>query len=102
MHDVRAARIFSIAGRIAAAGLFCLGDKGCVGLSPVVVCPFKGRGRPEWKKEANREHARLRGPGERANSQLKNWAVLRRLRCCPYRAGEIARAVLVLQARESR
>lgn len=102
VHDVRAARNLHIAERIAAAGLFGLGDKGYVGLSPVVVCPFKGRGKPEWQKQANREHARLRGPGERTIAQLKNWDILRRLRCCPYRAGEIARAVLVLQHRESR
>ncbi|WP_017611029.1 IS5/IS1182 family transposase [Nocardiopsis xinjiangensis] len=102
VHDVRAARVFNIAERIAAAGLFGLGDKGYVGLSPVVICPFKGRGKPEWQKEANRVHARLRGPGERANSQLKSWDILKQLRCCPYRAGEIARAVLVLQSRKSR
>jgi len=97
VHDFRAARIFHLAGRISAAGLFGLGDKGYVGLSPVVVCPFKGRGKPERQKEANRVHARLRGPGERGNSQLKSWDILKQLRCCPYRAGEIARAVLVLQ-----
>ena len=41
-------------------------------------------------------------PGERAIAQLKQWDILRRLRCCPQRAGEITRAVLVLQLREAR
>ena len=67
----------------------------------MVFVPFKGRGEPQWKKEANSEHAKLRSPGERAIAQLKNWRILRKLRCCPQRAGEIARAVLTLQLREA-
>ncbi len=90
------ARVWRIGDRIAAAGLFGLGDKGYAGYSPAVLTPFKGRNKPEWKKEANRVHARLRSPGERTMAQLKNWRILRRLRCCPHRATEVARAVLVL------
>src|SRR5690625_2231393 len=102
VHDTRAARVWRIAERIKAAGLLGLGDKGYVGLSEAVFCPFKGRGKPWWKKQANSEHAKLRSPGERAIAQLKNWDILRRLRCCPQRAGEITRAVLVLQLQEAR
>ena len=32
--------------------------------------------------------------------QLKTWHILRKLRCCPWRAGHIAKAIHVLQARE--
>jgi hypothetical protein len=42
----------------------------------------------------------LRSPGERANAQLKSWRILRKLRCCPWRAGQLAKAIHVLQARE--
>jgi hypothetical protein len=49
---------------------------------------------------ANRAHARLRSPGERANAQLKCWRILRKLRCCPWRAGQLAKAIHVLQTRE--
>ncbi|MFW5421034.1 transposase [Nocardiopsis sp. CNT-189] len=101
VHDTKAARVWKIAERIEAAGLAGLGDKGYVGLSEVVFCPFKGRGKPQWKKDADSDHARLRSPGERAIAQLKNWDILGRLRCCPQRAGEITRAVLVLQLREA-
>ena len=93
--------MWRIAERIKAAGLLGLGDKGYVGLSEAVLCPFKGRGKPQWKKDANSAHAKLRSPGERAIAQLKNWDVLRRLRCCPQRVGEITRAVLVLQLKEA-
>jgi hypothetical protein len=46
-------------------------------------------------------HARLRGPGERANAQLKTWRILRKLRCCPWRAGQLAKPIHVLQLREA-
>lgn len=44
---------------------------------------------------------RLRVPGERANAQLKSWRILRKLCCCPWRAGQLAKAIHVLQARET-
>jgi hypothetical protein len=47
-------------------------------------------------------HARLRGPGERANAQLKAWEILTKLRCCPHRAGHLAKAIPVLQNHEAR
>lgn len=62
--------------------------------------PYKGKGKPGSQKDANRAHAKLRAPGERANAQLKTWKILARLRCCPWRAGQIAKAVLVLQTHE--
>src|SRR6266571_9536310 len=39
-------------------------------------------------------------PGERANAQLKTWRILRKLRCCPWRAGQLTKAIHVLQTRE--
>jgi hypothetical protein len=56
---------------------------------------------PASQKTANRAHARLRAPGERANAQLKTWKILSRLSCCPWRAGHIAKAIHVLQSRET-
>jgi hypothetical protein len=41
----------------------------------------------------------LRSAGERANAELKTWHILRKLRC-PWRAGHLAKAIHVLQARE--
>jgi len=43
--------------------------------------------KPQSQKDANRAHAKLRAPGERANAQLKTWKILRKLRCCPWKAG---------------
>jgi hypothetical protein len=61
---------------------------------------YRGRYEPASQKAANSAHAKLRAPGERANAQLKTWRILRKLRCCPWRAGQIAKATHVLQARE--
>ncbi|MFF5264317.1 transposase family protein [Actinomadura viridis] len=101
VHDLTAARIWGLIRAPAAAGLLVLADKAYQGAGEHIVTPYKGRGKPESQKEANRAHARLRGPGERANAQLKTWKVLRRLRCCPFRTGRIAKAIHTLQLREA-
>jgi hypothetical protein len=49
--------------------------------------------------QANKAHAKLRAPGERANTQLKTWKILTKPRCRPWRAGQLARAIHVLQLR---
>jgi DDE superfamily endonuclease len=48
------------------------------------------------RKQVNTAHARIRGPGERGNAQLKSWRILRRIRCCPTRATILVNAVQVL------
>ena len=48
------------------------------------------------QKAVNSAHARQRGPGERANAQLKAWRVLRKIRCCPRRVTDLVKTVLVL------
>jgi hypothetical protein len=58
--------------------------------------------KPEPQKETNRAHAKLRAPGETANAQLKAWKILTRLRCLPWLAGQIAKAILLSQAHEAK
>lgn len=82
-HDLTAARIWGILRDLAASGLIVLADKGYTGAGDHVRVPYRGRGKPVSQKAANRAHAQLRSPGERANAQLKAWRVLRKLRCCP-------------------
>jgi hypothetical protein len=101
VHDLRAARIWGILRALTAAGLIVLADKGYIGAGQHITTPYKGRNKPESQKTANRSHARLRGPGERANAQLKSWKILTKLRCCPHRAGHLAKAIHVLQTREA-
>jgi DDE superfamily endonuclease len=98
VHDLTAARIWGIIGEVEAAGLIVLADKGYIGAGEHVLTPYRGRNKPASQKAANSAHAKLRAPGERANAQLKAWHILRKLRCCPWRAGQIAKAIHVLQA----
>ncbi|MEV7968372.1 transposase family protein, partial [Sphaerisporangium sp. NPDC088356] len=102
VHDLRAARIWGVLRRLHAAEVIALADKAYVGAGERVLVPYKGKNKPASQKSANRAHAKLRGPGERANAQLKAWRILRKLRCCPLRAGQIVKAILVLQLREAR
>ena len=101
VHDLRAARIWGIVRELAAAGLITLADKGYHGAGHLLT-PYRGKNKPASQKQANRAHARLRSPGERASAQLKTWRILRKLRCCPWRAGQLAKAIHVLQIREAK
>ncbi|MEU9832582.1 transposase family protein [Streptosporangium sp. NPDC048047] len=96
-HDLSAARIWGIPRALERAGVVTLADKGYQGAEGSLVTPYKGRNKPVSRKRANRSHARLRGPGERANAQLKSWRLLRRLRCSPSKAGHLCKAIAVLQ-----
>jgi hypothetical protein len=100
VHDLTAARIWGILRELAASGLIVLAGKGYAGAGDHIHTPYRGRNKPASQKDANRAHAQLRSPGERANAQLKTWHILRKLRCCPWRAGQLAKAIYVLQAHE--
>jgi len=100
VHDKKAEWIRGVLDELEKAGLVTLADKGYTGSTWAKV-PYRGRNKPEPQKEANRAHAKLRARGERANAQLKTWKILAKLRCCPWRAGKLAKAIHVLQLREA-
>jgi DDE superfamily endonuclease len=100
VHDKKAEWIWGVLAELEAAGLVTLADKGNRGSDHAKI-PYIGKNKPESQKQVNRAHARLRAPGERANAQLKTLRILRKLRCCPWRAGTPAWAIHVLQAREA-
>ena len=99
VHDKNAEWIWGVLAELEAAGLVTLADKGYQGAVHAKI-PYRGKNKPESQKDANRAHAKLRAPGERANAQLKTWRILRKLRCCPWRAGKLAKAIHVSQLRE--
>ena len=100
VHDKKAEWVRGVLAELEDAGLVTLADKGYQG-STYAKIPYKGKNKPDSQKQANKAHAKLRAPGERANAQLKTWRILRKLRCCPWRAGQLARAIHVLQLRET-
>jgi hypothetical protein len=89
-----------VLAELEAAGLVTLADKGYQG-STYAKIPYKGKNKPESQNQANRAHAELCSPGEHANAQLKTWHILRKLRCCPWRAGQLAKAIHVLRICEA-
>ena len=100
VHDKKAEWIWGVLAELEAVGLGTLADKGYQGAAHAKI-PYRGKDKPESQKQANRAHAKLRAPGERANAQLKTRRILRKLRCCPWRAGQLAKAIHVLQIREA-
>ena len=105
-HDMGAATEHGILDAVAAAGVPVVADNGYQGAGPAVRVPQRRRrldpdtGRyrrlSQNQKDVNSAHARQRGPGERANAQLKSWKILRRIRSCPTRATELVNAVQAL------
>lgn len=103
-HDMGAARDHGILDALQAAQVKVIADNGYRGSGFEV--PQRRRPRdPETGKrpklsrnqrDVNSAHARQRGPGERANAQLKTWRVLRKIRCCPRRVTDLVKAILVL------
>jgi hypothetical protein len=100
VHDKKAEWIWGVLAELEAAELVVLADKGYQG-STYAKTPYKGKNKPPSQKDANRAHAKLRAPGERANAQLKTWKILQKLRCCPWKAGKLAKAIHALQIREA-
>lgn len=70
VHDTKAAWIWQIVAELERSGWIVLADKGYHGIDGLLA-PYKGRGKPESQKQANRAHARLRAPVN-ANAQLKS------------------------------
>jgi hypothetical protein len=105
-HDMGAAREHGIIDAITAAGVRAVADTAYQGGGPAVRVPQRRRrldpdtGRyrrlSRAQREVNTAHARQRGPGERANAQLKNWKILRKIRSSPSGATTLIRAVQTL------
>ncbi|HEX2214617.1 MAG TPA: transposase family protein [Mycobacterium sp.] len=105
-HDIAAAREHGILDAIDTARVDAVADTGYQGAGPTVrvpqrrrrIDPDTGRYRPLSvnQKDVNTAHARQRGPGERANAQLKSWKILRKIRSSPSQATVLVQAVQTL------
>ena len=103
-HDMGAAREHGIIDALNT--LSTIADTAYPGGAPAVRVPQRRRrldpdtGRyrrlSNSQKQVNTAHARQRGPGERANAELKNWKVLRKIRSSPSRADQLVAAVQTL------
>ena len=105
-HDMGAAREHGIVDALNIAGVQTLADTAYQGGGPVIRVPQRRRrldpdtGRyrqlSRAQKDVNTAHARRRGPGERANAEIKNWKILREIRASPCRADSLVKAVQTL------
>ena len=69
VHDKRAEWVWGVLDELEKAGLVILADKGYQGSTWAKV-PYKGKNKPESQKQANRAHAKLRGPALKPSCQL--------------------------------
>lgn len=103
VHDIRAAREHGIIDALDRAHVTCWADKGYRGAGGTVRIPYWGR----WEtlspgqKAANRSHAKIRALVEQAMATLKNWRLLRKLRCSTTRITALVQAVLALHLASS-
>ena len=105
-HDMGAAKEHGIIAALTAAGVQVVADNGYRGGGPMFDLPQRRRPADPnsgqrrrlsvSQREVNAAHAAQRGPGERANAELKSWKVLRKIRCCPHRTTALVNAVQVL------
>lgn len=106
-HAMGAARGHGILDALTAAGVRVIADNGYRGSGFEVLQrrrpadPETGQRRGmSWSQKAvNSAHAAQRGPGERANAQLKSWKILCKIRCSPRRATDPVKAVMALRPR---
>lgn len=96
-HDLTAARAHGIVQACLTRQILVLADRAYQGVGATVRTPYYRHCEqlPHYQ-QFNRDHARLRAPGERAFAQLKSWRLLRRARCSARRIGIPIQAVHTL------
>lgn len=103
VHDIRAARTHGVIDALNRENVACWADKGYQGAGGTIRVPYRGR----WatlsagQQAHNRSHAKIRALGEQAVAALKNWRLLRKLRCSTTRITDLIKAVLTLHLASS-
>ncbi|MFI9771615.1 transposase family protein [Streptomyces sp. NPDC052415] len=96
-HDLTAARAHGIVQACLTRQILVLADKAYQGAHATICTSYKGRELPDRYRQFNRDHARLRAPGERAFARLKQWRIFRRARCSTSRIGRTVAAVHAIE-----
>ncbi len=96
-RDLTAARAHGIVQACLARQILVLADRAYQGADTTFRAPYyRHHEQPVRYQQFNRDHARLRAPGERAFALLKSWRLLRRARCSTRRIGIAVQAVHTL------
>jgi len=104
-HDAGAATEHGIPPTLTAAGVAAYADTAYCGTGATICTPFRrvrydratgrfvSRALSDGHKAVNHAVSALRAPGERANADLKNWRILRKIRSSPTDATLLVNAV---------
>ncbi len=96
-HDLTASRAHGVIQACVTRQVLVLAGRAYRGANGTVRTPYYGRDLPEKYAQFNRDHARLRAPGERAFARLKQWSILRKARCSTNRIGQTVATVHALE-----
>jgi DDE superfamily endonuclease len=100
VHDKKAEWIWGVLAELQAADLVTLAIR-ATRETRTRRSSTAGRTNPSPRSKPIRRTHNSAHPAKRANAQLKTWRILRKLRCGPWRAGQSAKAIHVLQLREA-
>ncbi len=100
VHDLTAARIWASLRELAAAGLTVLADKGYHGAGDHIRTPYKGRNKPPSRKTANRAAPNYPVQAKAPMPSFKHLAHPAQTPLLLWRAGQLTKAIHVLQTRE--
>ncbi|BAJ28066.1 putative transposase [Kitasatospora setae KM-6054] len=96
-HDLTAARAHGIVQACLTREVLVLADRAYRGAGATFRTPYYNHHElPDHYQQYNRDHARLRAPGERAFAQLKAWKVFSRARCSTNRISRLIAVVRTL------
>jgi hypothetical protein len=96
-HALTAARAHGIVQACLTRQILVLADRAYQGAGATVRTPYHHHSeQPEHYQQFNRDHARLRAPGERAFTQLKSSRILRKARCSTRRISRTVQAIHTL------
>ncbi|RRR62548.1 transposase family protein, partial [Streptomyces sp. RP5T] len=96
-HDLTAARAHGIVQACLTRQILVLADRAYQGAGATFRSPYyHHREQPEHYQQFNRDHARLRAPGERAFARLKSWRIMRRARSSTRRISRTVQAIHTL------
>lgn len=94
-HDLTAARAHGVVQACMSRQVLVLADRAYRGAGATVRTPYHDL--PEKYAQFNKDHARLRAPGERAFARLKQWRIFRKARCSTSRLGPTVAAVHAIE-----
>ena len=97
VHNLTAARIWGIVAGMTASGMVVLADKGYLGAGEHICTPYGGRNSLLRNRTPTGLMPGSAGLANAPAPQLKSWRILRQLGCRPWRAGQLATAIRVLQ-----